>query len=193
MWCGVKCAFGAALLVAALGRWPEGRGDGWVPWRGWQGSRQAGGSQELRSPPELIPQFCLPLRLRQKGFSPVTQLIVQWKGQLVGQEGPGCFVCPQGCLSLGEGTGRGPAFAGSRCASTGAILGQAEVSGQGAEFGLLGFPVDVDPPDGVPFLDVVHVLQEVQVQVEAVRCLHRVGEAAGLLPLPVGFGWLAVC
>ncbi|KFQ68198.1 hypothetical protein N335_08032, partial [Phaethon lepturus] len=42
------------------------------------------------------------------------------------------------------------------------------------EFRLLGFPVDVNPSDGVPFLDVVHILQEVQVQVKAVRCLHRV-------------------
>ncbi|KFO84527.1 hypothetical protein N320_00645, partial [Buceros rhinoceros silvestris] len=56
----------------------------------------------------------------------------------------------------------------------GAILGQAEVPGQGAEFRLLGFPVDVDPSDGVPFLNVIHVLQEVQVQVKAVRCLHGV-------------------
>ncbi|KFP54560.1 hypothetical protein N323_05320, partial [Cathartes aura] len=44
----------------------------------------------------------------------------------------------------------------------------------GAEFRLLGFPVDVNPSDGVPFLDVVHVLQEVQVQVKAVRRLHGV-------------------
>ncbi|KFQ94036.1 hypothetical protein Y956_08819, partial [Nipponia nippon] len=50
----------------------------------------------------------------------------------------------------------------------------AEVSGQGAEFWLLGFPVDVNPSDGVPFLDVVHVLQEVQVQVKAIRRLHGV-------------------
>ncbi|KFW64200.1 hypothetical protein AS28_04158, partial [Pygoscelis adeliae] len=63
---------------------------------------------------------------------------------------------------------------GSRRASTGAVLGQTEVSGQGAEFRLLGFPVDVNPSDGVPFLDVIHVLQEVQVQVKAVRCLHGV-------------------
>ncbi|KFV97486.1 hypothetical protein N326_04857, partial [Eurypyga helias] len=63
---------------------------------------------------------------------------------------------------------------GSRCAPLGAVLGQAEVSGQGAEFGLLGFPVDVNPSDGVPFLDVIHVLQEVQVQVKAVRRLHGV-------------------
>ncbi|KFV62552.1 hypothetical protein N307_11825, partial [Dryobates pubescens] len=60
---------------------------------------------------------------------------------------------------------------GSRCAATGAILRQAEVSGQGAELGLFGFPVDVNPSDGVPFLDVIHVLQEVQVQVKAVGCL----------------------
>ncbi|KGL92465.1 hypothetical protein N301_10359, partial [Charadrius vociferus] len=57
---------------------------------------------------------------------------------------------------------------GSGHASTGAVLRQAEVSGQGAEFRLLGFPVDVNSSDGVPFLDVVHVLQEVQVQVKAV-------------------------
>ncbi|KFQ36223.1 hypothetical protein N332_13788, partial [Mesitornis unicolor] len=63
---------------------------------------------------------------------------------------------------------------GSRGAAAGAILRQAEVSGQGAEFWLLGFPVDVNPPDGVAFLDVIHVLQEVQVQVKAVRCLHGV-------------------
>ncbi|KFZ50622.1 hypothetical protein N321_05031, partial [Antrostomus carolinensis] len=56
----------------------------------------------------------------------------------------------------------------------GAILWQAEVSWQGAEFWLFGFAVDVNPSDGVPFLDVIHVLQEVQVQVEAVRCLHGV-------------------
>ncbi|KFV57403.1 hypothetical protein N328_06491, partial [Gavia stellata] len=43
-----------------------------------------------------------------------------------------------------------------------------------AEFRLLGFPVDVNPSDGVPFLDVVHVLQEVQVQVKAVGRLHGV-------------------
>lgn len=75
----------------------------------------------------------------------------------------------------------------------GAILGQAEVSGQSAEFGLLGFAVDVDPPDGVPFLNVIHVLEEVQIQVEAVRCFQGVGEAAGLLPIPIGQGWLAGC
>ncbi|KFP90446.1 hypothetical protein N311_00863, partial [Apaloderma vittatum] len=46
--------------------------------------------------------------------------------------------------------------------------------GQGAEFRLFGFPVDVNPPDGVPFLDVIHVFQEVQVQVKAVRRLHGV-------------------
>ncbi|KFP13796.1 hypothetical protein Z169_03030, partial [Egretta garzetta] len=57
---------------------------------------------------------------------------------------------------------------GSRRASTGAVLRQAEVSGQGAEFRLLGFPVDVNPSDGVPFLNVVHIFQEVQVQVKAV-------------------------
>ncbi|KFQ56119.1 hypothetical protein N333_03071, partial [Nestor notabilis] len=48
-------------------------------------------------------------------------------------------------------------------APPGAVLGQAEVPGQGAEFWLLGFAVDVNPSDGVPFLDVLHVLQEVQV------------------------------
>ncbi|KFQ20485.1 hypothetical protein N331_06292, partial [Merops nubicus] len=41
-------------------------------------------------------------------------------------------------------------------------------------FRLLGFAVDVNPPDGVSFLDVVHILQEVQVQVKAIRCLQRV-------------------
>ncbi|KFV11338.1 hypothetical protein N340_00986, partial [Tauraco erythrolophus] len=56
----------------------------------------------------------------------------------------------------------------------GAVLRQAEVSGHGAEFRLLGFPVDVNPSDGVPFLNVIHVLQEVQVQVKAVGCLHGV-------------------
>ncbi|KFP76895.1 hypothetical protein N310_12817, partial [Acanthisitta chloris] len=63
---------------------------------------------------------------------------------------------------------------GSGRAPAGAVLGQAEVSWQGAEFGLLGFAVDVDPSDGVPFLDVIHVLQEVQVQVKAVRRLQGV-------------------
>ncbi|KFO58656.1 hypothetical protein N302_09230, partial [Corvus brachyrhynchos] len=56
----------------------------------------------------------------------------------------------------------------------GAVLGQAEVAGQRAEFGLLGSAVDVDPPDGVAFLDVIHVLQEVEVQVEAVGRLQGV-------------------
>ena len=51
----------------------------------------------------------------------------------------------------------------------GAVLRQAEVSGQSAEFGLLGFAVDVDPPDGVPFLNVIHILEKVQVQEEALR------------------------
>ncbi|KFQ52404.1 hypothetical protein N334_06958, partial [Pelecanus crispus] len=61
---------------------------------------------------------------------------------------------------------------GSRRAPTGAVLRQAEVSGEGGV--LLGFPMDVNPSDGVSFLDVVHVLQEVQVQVKAIRCLHGV-------------------
>ncbi|KFR09462.1 hypothetical protein N306_02444, partial [Opisthocomus hoazin] len=63
---------------------------------------------------------------------------------------------------------------GSRGAAAGAVLRKAEVSGQGAEFRLLGFAVDVNPSDGVAFLDVVHVLQEVQVQVEAIRRLQGV-------------------
>ncbi|KFU85409.1 hypothetical protein M959_04920, partial [Chaetura pelagica] len=63
---------------------------------------------------------------------------------------------------------------GSRRASAAAVLRQAEISGQGAEFGLLGFPVDVHPSDGVPFLDVIHILQEVQVQVKAIRRLQGV-------------------
>ncbi|KFW93995.1 hypothetical protein N336_02922, partial [Phalacrocorax carbo] len=63
---------------------------------------------------------------------------------------------------------------GSRRASMGAVFRQAEVSGQGAEFRLLGFPMDVNPSDGVPFLNVVHVLKEVQVQVKAIWCLHGV-------------------
>ena len=75
----------------------------------------------------------------------------------------------------------------------GAVLRQAEVSGQSAEFGLLGFAVDVDPPDGVPFLNVIHILEKVQVQVEAIRCFQGVREAAGLLPVPIGQGWLAGC
>ncbi|KFU98785.1 hypothetical protein N339_12235, partial [Pterocles gutturalis] len=56
----------------------------------------------------------------------------------------------------------------------GAVLRQAEISGQGAEFWLLGFAVDVNPSDGVAFLDVIHVLQEIQVQVKAIRRLHGV-------------------
>ncbi|KFW82025.1 hypothetical protein N305_06888, partial [Manacus vitellinus] len=63
---------------------------------------------------------------------------------------------------------------GSSGAPTGAVLGQAEVSGQGTEFGLLGSAVDMDPSDGVPFLDVIHVLQEVQIQVKAVWRLQGV-------------------
>ncbi|KFO82239.1 hypothetical protein N303_09426, partial [Cuculus canorus] len=63
---------------------------------------------------------------------------------------------------------------GSRCAPTGAVLGQAEVSRQSAEFRLLGFPVDVNPSNSVPFLDVIHILQEVQVQMKAIRRLQGV-------------------
>ncbi|KFO96294.1 hypothetical protein N300_00630, partial [Calypte anna] len=63
---------------------------------------------------------------------------------------------------------------GSRGAPTAAVLRQAEIPGQSAEFGLFGSAVDVDPADGVPFLDVIHVLQEIQVQVEAIRCLQGV-------------------
>lgn len=153
----------------------------------------AGGSQQLWPCPQSIlcpAQLCLPPRLRQQRFPPVAWLL---SSCLSGQQGSGGFF-PQGCLSLREGAGGGPALAGrGGGAAAGAVLGQAEVSGQGAEFGLLGSAVDVDPADGVAFLDVVHVLQEVQVQVEAVGCLQGVGEAAGLLPVPVGFGWLDIC
>ncbi|KGL84072.1 hypothetical protein N309_08720, partial [Tinamus guttatus] len=45
----------------------------------------------------------------------------------------------------------------------GAALRQAEIAGQSAEFWLLGFPVDVNPPDGISFLNVIHILQKVQV------------------------------
>lgn len=159
---------------------------------GGQRFGHAGGSQQLRPRPQRIlrpAQLRLPPRLGQQRLPPVARLL----HGLCEQQGSGGLLS-QGCFSLGEGAGGGPALAGSGAgAAAGAVLGQAEVPRQGAEFGLLGPAVDVHPPDGVAFLDVIHVLQEVQVQVEAVGSLQGVGEAAGLLPVPVGFGWLAIC
>ena len=70
---------------------------------------------------------------------------------------------------------------------------KAEVAWQCAVFGAPVFPLDVHPLDGVALLDVVHILEEVQVQVEAIGCLHRVRD---LLPLAAslgGFGGIAIC
>lgn len=74
-------------------------------------------------------------------------------------------------------------------------VGKAEVSRQGAELGLLGPSVDRNPSDGVSLLNVIHVLEEVQVQMKAIRGLHRVGVALWraflFIPLRGGlvFGW----
>lgn len=73
-------------------------------------------------------------------------------------------------------------------------VGKAEVSGQSAELGLLGPSVDRNPFDGVSLLDVIHILEEVQVQMEAIWGLHRVGVALWrvflLIPLRgLVFGW----
>lgn len=58
---------------------------------------------------------------------------------------------------------------------------QAEVPGQGAELRRApGLALDVHPLDGVAFLDIVHILEEIKVQVEAVGGLYGVGQ---LLPL----------
>lgn len=57
---------------------------------------------------------------------------------------------------------------------------KAEISGQSTEF---GWPLDpslnVNPFDGIAFFNVVNIFEEVQVQVEAIRSFHRVGQ---LLP-----------
>jgi hypothetical protein len=60
---------------------------------------------------------------------------------------------------------------------------QAEVPGQGAELRRTpGLALDVDPLDGVAFLDVVHIFEEVEVQVEAVGGLYGVGQLLLLTP-----------
>ena len=50
--------------------------------------------------------------------------------------------------------------------------GQTKVPRESAEFGALDPAVDVDPFDGVAFLYVINIFQEVQVEVESIRGLH---------------------
>lgn len=54
---------------------------------------------------------------------------------------------------------------------------KAEIPGQGAEFRRTLDPaLNVDPFDGVSFFNIVNILEEVQIQVEAIRSFHRVGQ-----------------
>lgn len=88
-----------------------------------------------------------------------------------------------GCASGHERASGSPAFPGKE---SGAVIREAEVPGQGAELRGFGPPLNENPPDGVAFLDVVNILQEIQVQVEAIWSLDRVGE---LLPLVSALRW----
>lgn len=50
---------------------------------------------------------------------------------------------------------------------------KAEISGQSAEFGgALDPALNVNPFDGIAFFNVVNILEEVQVQVEAIGSFH---------------------
>ena len=85
---------------------------------------------------------------------------------------------------------------GKNCLGASPAVGKAEVSGQSAELGLLGPSVDRNPFDGVSLFDVIHILEEVQVQVEAIWGLHGVGVALWrvflFIPLRgLVFGWEA--
>lgn len=88
----------------------------------------------------------------------------------------------------------GPVRVGKNSMGASPAVGKAEVSGQSAELGLLGPSVDRNPFDGVSLLDVIHILEEVQVQMEAIWGLHRVGVALWrvflFIPLRgLVFGW----
>lgn len=57
---------------------------------------------------------------------------------------------------------------------TSPTVGKAEVSRQSTKLSLLGSSVDGNPFDGVSLLNIIHIFEEVQVQMKAIRGLHRV-------------------
>lgn len=54
---------------------------------------------------------------------------------------------------------------------------KAEIPGQGAEFWWTLDPaLYMDPFDGVSFFNIINILEEVQIKVEAIRSFHGVGQ-----------------